>query len=272
MAGVESSFGLQRRGPAFIKSRNRALVGKPKTKKRQPLILIVSNIANESANDLAGLFTPGSATVVTASDLNLTFGAAVSVGSFATSRMTIGGKTISAGRIRGVVSTISHFLPQEFYYINPADRAYVCSEVTAFFIYFLSEISCPILNPPTTRAISGLGLHRIAWLRAAHASGVPVWPLRLENETALDVVPAEGLDWARVTLVGDHPVEDDAREDLVGHMRVLSRLFRLPYLKGSFASRPGEGFRLAELSSVPDVSEPASRTAVVRYFENGGTS
>ena len=210
--------------------------------------------------------------MVTASDLNQSFRAAVSVGAFTTSRITIGGKTIPAGRIAGVVSTISYFLPQEFYYIEPADRAYVCAEVTAFFIYFLSEIGCPVLNPPTTRAICGLGLHRIGWLRAAHASGVPVWPLRLKNEAALDLVPSEGLDLARVTLIGERPVEDDAPETLVRHMTALSRLFGAPYLKGLFARRPGGEFRLTELSSVPDISEPAARRAVVRYFENGGLS
>jgi ABC-type cobalamin transport system ATPase subunit len=43
------------------------------------LILIVSNVAHESANDLAGLFPTGAASVITASDLNQSFRAAVSV-------------------------------------------------------------------------------------------------------------------------------------------------------------------------------------------------
>lgn len=249
------------------------MLGKPKLKKpREPLILIVSNVANESANELAGLFPPGVASVITASDLNQSFRAAVSVGDFPASRITFGGKMTPAARIAGVISTVSHFHPQEFYYIEPADRSYVCAEVTAFFIYFLSEIGCPILNPPSTKAISGLGLHRIGWLRAAHSSGVPVWPLHLRNEGAVDVVPSEGLDLRRVTLIGNDPVEDEAPERLVAHMRLLSRLFGMPYLRGVFASRPGEEFRLADLFSVPDITDSQSRGAVVRYFGKGGAS
>jgi hypothetical protein len=233
------------------------------------LILIVSNVAHESAKDLAGLFPTGAASVITASDLNQSFRAAVSVGAFPASRITIDGKTTPASRIAGVVSTISHFLPQEFYYIEPADRLYVCAEVSAFFIYFLSELRCPKLNPPSTKTISGLGLHPIGWLRAAQAHGVPVWPLHLRNERALEVADSAGLAFARVTLVGGCPVEGDAPERLVDHMRVLARVFAMPYLRGVFAARPGEDHRLTQLHSVPDVSDPLCRRAMARFFDRG---
>jgi hypothetical protein len=230
------------------------------------LILIVSNVANEAANELAGLFAPGAASVITASDLNQSFRAAVSVGDFTASEITIGGTTTPAGQIAGVVSTISHFLPQEFFYIEPADRDYVCAEVTAFFIYFLSELGCPKLNPPSSRTIAGLGLHRIGWLRAAQASGVPVWPLHLKNESALDVEDSAGLTFLRATIIGDAPVENDTPEQVVGHMRVLSRAFSMPYLSGVFAARDGGEFRLADLSSVPDIGTPRNRSAVARFL------
>jgi hypothetical protein len=235
------------------------------------LILIVSNVANEAAHELAGLFPPGAASVITASDLNQSFKAAISVGDFTASEITIGGTPTPAGQIAGVVSTISHFHPQEFVYIEPADRDYVCAEVTAFFIYFLSELGCPKLNPPSSRTIAGLGLHRIGWLRAAQSSGVPVWPLHLRNESALDVADSEGLTFLRATIVGGAPVEDDTPERVLGHMRALSRAFSMPYLSGLFAAREGGEFRLADLSSVPDLGPPRNRSAVARFWGQEGS-
>jgi hypothetical protein len=83
------------------------------------------------------MFPPGAASLVMASNLNSSFRAAVSTGDFLSSRFTIDGVAISAAAISGVVSSIAYFLPQEFYYIEPADRAYVCAEVTAFHLFFV---------------------------------------------------------------------------------------------------------------------------------------
>ena len=86
------------------------------------MILVLSNVANEAASDLVGLFPRGSASLVTASDLNQSLKASISVGAFSSSEVTLGGRRTTAGEIDGVVSTISYFLPQEFYYVAPADR------------------------------------------------------------------------------------------------------------------------------------------------------
>ena len=210
------------------------------------------------------MFPRGSASLVTASDLNQSLKASISVGAFSPSEITLGGTRTTAGAIDGVVSTISFFLPQEFYYITPADREYVCAEVSAFFVYFLSQLRCPRLNPPSPRRISGLGLHRLEWLKIAAAHGVPVWPFLVrKGKTARE----EGeLRLVRSTIVGEEAWGDGDQERFAGYLRVLSRVFAMPYLSGVFAARGDGAFALAELGSVPDLSVPGSREAIAAYF------
>jgi hypothetical protein len=230
------------------------------------LILVISNVANDAANDLVGMFPAGAASLVTASNLNESFRAGVSVGDFPASEIEIGGATIPAGKIAGVVSTVSHFLPQEFYYIEPADREYVCAEVSAFFIYFLSELGCRKLNPPSARRLSGLGMHRIEWTKAARSLGVPPWPVRLRNGAPVAAGDTAGVTFRQSTIVGGRIVGEGSPERIVEYMRILSRAFSMPYLSCVFATPGGDDYFLADLASVPDIATPANREAIVGFL------
>jgi hypothetical protein len=231
------------------------------------LILVISNVANEAATELVGMFPSGAASLVTASNFNRSFKAGISVGDFSPSEITVGGAKTSAGRIRGVVSTIPYFLPQEFYYIEPADREYVCAEMSAFFIYFLSELRCRKLNPPSARRLSGLGMHRVEWAKVARGCGVPVLPFRLKNGTPTAPEGAEGLQYHWCTIIGGDIVGDRAPGLVGGYMRSLSQALAVPYLSCLFVSLRGNDHFLAELMSVPDVTIPENREAIVRFLQ-----
>jgi len=223
-------------------------------------------VANEAADELVGMFPSGAASLVTASNFNESFKAGISVGDFSPSEITVGGTKTRAGEIAGVISTISYFLPQELYYIEPADREYVCAELSAFFIYFLSELRCRKLNPPSAKRLSGLGMHRIECLKVAHGCGVPVWPVHLNNGVPLPAGEPQGLRCLSSTIIGDSVVEDGTPDRICGYMRSLSRAFSMPYLSCVFVS-PGEGgYFLADLASVPDIATPRNREAVVRFL------
>ena len=212
------------------------------------------------------MFPPGVASLVTASNLTSSFKGAVSVGDFLSSQLTIGGTRISAAEISGVIASIAYFLPQEFYYIEPADREYVCAEVSAFFSYFLSELRCKKLNRATPKTLSGLGMHRIEWMKAAHGWGIPVWPTRLKNGMLVTDDDRQNVRSFRATIVGHHIVEQDTPDQIRDHLRALSRAFSMSYLCADFASpREGEYF-LADLWSVPDLTVPANREAMVRFM------
>jgi hypothetical protein len=212
------------------------------------------------------MFPPGAASLVTASNLNTSLRGAVSVGDFSSSRLTIGGTRVSPAAISGVVSSIAYFLPQEFYYIEPADREYVCAEVSAFFRYFLSELRCKKLNPPNPKALSGLGMHRIEWMKAAFDCGVPVGPTRLKNGLAVTADAPQSVQRTRATIVGDDIVEHDVPDTIRHHLRALSQAFSMPYLCADFASPRDDEYVLADLWSVPDLSVAANREAIVRFM------
>lgn len=213
------------------------------------------------------MFPPGAASLVTASNINASFKIAVSVGNFAASELTIDAVRISPAEISGVISTIGYFFPQEFYYIEPADREYVCAEVSAFFIYFLSELGCRKLNPPSSRTLSGLGMHRVEWMKAAHGFGIPVWPADLKNGVFVEPAVQQDVRSFRATIVGNSIVEDEVPERIRAYLRALSQAFSMPYLCADFISRCNGEYFLAGLWSVPDITTSANREAIVAFMK-----
>jgi hypothetical protein len=227
----------------------------------------LSNVANESANELVEMFPRKAASLVTASNINESFKMAVSVGNFAASSLTIDGARISPAEISGVISTVANFFPQEFYYIEPADRNYVCAEVTAFFIYFFSELQCRKVNPPSPRTLTGLGMHHLEWMEAAHRFGVPVWPVDLKDGVPVDPVTPEDVRSLKTTIVGNAILEEAVPESVQTYLRALSRAFSMPYLCADFISRGDDEYFLGGLSSVPDIANSATREAIVAFMQ-----
>jgi hypothetical protein len=230
------------------------------------MILVLSNVANDAAPALVESFGRGAASLVTASNLYESLKLAVSANDFASSVLTLGGVRLHASEISGVVSTIAYFLPQEFYYIAEADREYVCAEASAFFIYFLAQLHCPKVNPPSVKTLSGLGMHRIEWMKAASGLGVPVWPVRFVNGEPVRSSVASDVPCVRATIVGEAIVEADVPDRVCELLNVLSRQLAMPYLCGDFAA-PGDGeYLLTGLWSVPDITAPENRAAIARFM------
>jgi hypothetical protein len=230
------------------------------------LILVISDLVNEGATELLRMFPMGAALLVTASDFHESFKVSISVSDFPHSEIVVKGTKTTAQEIDGVISTIPYFLPQEFYHVDPADREYVCAEVSAFLIYFLSELSCKKLNPPSTRRLSGLSMNRIEWLKAATRCGVPIWPVRTKNGTPMPMGDTHGLQQLRATIVGDITVGECVPRKVGEYMRTLSQLFGMPYLSGFFVSRDETEYFLADLESLPDVSIVEHREAIAKFM------
>jgi hypothetical protein len=231
------------------------------------LFLVLSNVANEAAQHLVDVFPPGAASLVIASDLHRSFKPAVRLADFSAAPLTIGGIKTTAREIRGVVSSIAYFLPQEFYYVEPADRNYVCAETTAFFIYFLSQLDCPKINPPTTKTLCGLGMHRIEWMRAARGLGIPLQAVVVQDGRPLYDDAANTRPRVRATCVGKDIVEGNVPEIVRETTTSLSRAFSIPYLCAEFVSSDDGEYLLADLWSVPDIRVAANREAIVRFMQ-----
>lgn len=231
------------------------------------MILVISNIANDAAPALVKSFPAGAASLIMASDVHTSFKAGIAVNDFLSSEMNISGTTIPARKISGVVTTIPFFLPQEFYYVAAADREYVCAELQAFFIYFLSELKCKKLNPPGRKIFTGLGGHKLEWLKTARQLRVPVWPIHIKNGANADPLNTSSVKIIKCTVVGDEVVGDDTPDNVIAHTRALARAFSLPYISCSFATENGRDHYLLDIATIPDITPPENREAIINYFQ-----
>jgi hypothetical protein len=232
------------------------------------LILVFSHIASEAASELVTQFPKEAAFLITASEFHETVKAEISVNGFLSTCLTFKDEKINVKEISGVVTTIPFFLRQEFYYIDPADRDYICSEMNALFIYFLSTLSCKKINPPTVRSLTGLGLHKIEVLKAAQKMNIPVWPFEMKNGSAVGANPSTNLETVRCTLVGNEFTREELPETVRRYMKQFSTYYSMPYLSGIFMTENQKDYFFSDLFTVPDIGPPENREAIVKYFLN----
>ncbi len=228
------------------------------------MILILSNIANEGAPRLADMFQPGAAHLLTASSFHKQFRGGFDLHHFSASRFKIDGVDVTAGDITGVISTISSFFPEEFYYIEEADRKYVCAEMNAFFIWFLSQLDCRKINPSTAMSFSGDTLHKIEGIKYAKRAGVPVWPVTLVNGRPAH--QPDDLTRSTCSMLGDSVIGMDTPEEIKDHLQALRRVLDVPYLNCSFVADKHGKFHLTDVRLKPDISTMDVREAILNYF------
>ena len=230
------------------------------------MILLVSNIGNEAAPAWTNSCPAGALSLITASDFNESFKAGVLVNSFASSSLTFSGREIDANKISGVIATVPCFSPMEFYYIDPADRDYVCSEVNAFVSFFLSELKCKKINPPSRRSFSGLTLQKIEWAKIAHRLNIPVEPFIIKNGKHKYPSLGKHSKTFSCTIINGKIMESDMNEIAHKYVALLAGEFSLPYLTCYFSTVDNERVNLLDINSVPDITIPAYREAILNYF------
>lgn len=121
---------------------------------------------------------------------------------------------MDVGDIAGVLVRLPCVYAHELLHITPADRDYVAAEMTAFLLSWLSTLTCPVLNHPTSTCLGGPYWRSEQWTYAAACAGIPVTstsrrvclaapPVSVTSEM-VQFDPAPGN--LRVTVVGDQCV------------------------------------------------------------------
>lgn len=232
------------------------------------MILIISNIANEAAADWIPTFPAGAASLITASDFHVSFKGGVYVNDFHTSLLTLNGHRLKPKEITGVITTISAFSPIEFYYIDPADRSYVCEEVNAFMNYFLSSLPCKMINPPTRKCFSGINLHKIEWIKIARQLKIPVQLFSMSNGKIEYPDRGQKFETISCTCINHQLVESDMPDSIHQYVALLTKALSLPYLKCYFSTTDHRNFQLLDINSLPDISSPIHRDLMVQYINS----
>jgi hypothetical protein len=88
--------------------------------------------------------------------------------------VSVGGESVHASEIRGVLTRLPSVTPYELPHIVAEDREYVAAEMTAFLTAWLSSASFPVVNRPTPVCLMGPNWRAEQWTHAALRAGARV--------------------------------------------------------------------------------------------------
>jgi hypothetical protein len=178
----------------------------------------------------------------------------------------IGGRTVSAGHIDGVLTRLPCVYEWELAHIVPGDRAYVSAEMTAFLLSWLSELDCPILNRPTPTCLSGPGWRQEQWIHLAAQLGIPVDPVhryaKLGEELLSETGPEPGK---TVTVVGKRCF-NALDETQAVHAQRLTAAAGVGLLALHFKISNNGSSSLRSVDLWPEISSFEVGDAILNYF------
>jgi hypothetical protein len=82
-------------------------------------------------------------------------------------RLVVAGEIYPAERLTAVITALDAVEPFDLPHVRTEDRDFVASEMTAFLRSWLLTLACPVLDRPTTLALSGAAADRATWSKAA---------------------------------------------------------------------------------------------------------
>ena len=225
------------------------------------MILVLASQHDEAARGFTDRLSAGRAVMMTCQDF-LTEGWRFYPDSPHESVAVAGGNKIRREAISGVLTLRPCVLEQELTPVDPLDRHYVCAEINAFLIAWLSSLSCPVLNRPTTTSLSGPNWRPERWLAEAAKLGIPVEPrtrsvpLKLQNE------PIETLEEPvqHVPVIGGR-ARAGAEPELALFAERLARQAQVEWLEARFRSG-----RMIWAGCWPDLTRAEVADAVMEYF------
>lgn len=84
------------------------------------------------------------------------------------------GRRLPAAEIGGVITRLPCVFEEDLGHMEPTDRGYAASEMTAFLLAWLCGLNCPVVNRPTPTLLWGPSWRHEKWVRVADSLGIPV--------------------------------------------------------------------------------------------------
>ncbi len=244
------------------------------------MIVVLASRRDRDAYRLADAWRAQEARVLSPSDLSMA-GWRVGNAEPDRDRVVIGGQPVPARDVTGVVTRLTHVSPGELTRLDEADRVYAAQEMTAFLGYWLSTLTCPVLNPPGPVSLCGPGWRAERWLVAAAELGLDVLPRvrrvrsfgaaedpggSLEVPSATLVLTVVGERWVRTASVPHEPHDEVAEQRAADGARRLAAAAGAPMASFGFA-RQGAGLALTGAGSGVNVSHPDVRAAMLEDLQ-----
>jgi hypothetical protein len=185
----------------------------------------------------------------------------------------VDGEVIPVCSISGVLVRLAAVTEPELPMIVAEDRTYAAREMTAFLVYWLSSLPCPVLNRPAASGLCGPGWRSERWVLTAARLGLPVSPRRHQtpafgsepaSAVAAGIPSGPGDSLVTATLIGDRcvGVEDEVVAD---RARMLASAAGVGLLSARFR---GHGAESVFLDAYPwvDLNDPQTAGAIGDYF------
>ncbi|MEO5335099.1 MAG: hypothetical protein H7839_24060 [Magnetococcus sp. YQC-5] len=83
--------------------------------------------------------------------------------------------------IHGIYNRFFRVMPLHWQRASPEERLYVEQEYMAILLSWMHALRCPILNPPTSRGLSGASRSTAEWRMLAIQAGLPIMPLLMDG-------------------------------------------------------------------------------------------
>jgi hypothetical protein len=208
------------------------------------MIAILASRLDGEARDLRTEWSGSGAALLSAEDL-ISPGWDFRPEDPASGTAVIEGRRVKVSQLRAVLTRRPAVLAEELAGIAPAERAYVGTEINAFLVAWLHALPCLVLNPPTTRSLSGPAWDDWHWRVAAARAGI-------------ECAAAGGVEAHTVVVCGEE-CWFAATERQASIARRLAQIAGVELLSVCFA-----GDRLCGASVAPPLQDPELRTCLLR--------
>jgi hypothetical protein len=231
------------------------------------MIIIVANRWDKTPRSLASHWAPCPVAVLTPQDLSVAGWRqrlnAPNRGTLVAERQLVAEKEISA-----VLTLLPCVFEAELVEIAPTDRRYVAAEMTSFLWFWLSRLSCMVLNRPTPTSLSGPNWRRDKWVRVAAQSGISVEPAHRRAAPSGSSAEEQNLPGsANLTVIGERVI-GEVDSSLRRQARCLASLAGVELLSVRFSSPERDG-RFVSADSFADLSDKIVAEAVLEHLQAG---
>jgi hypothetical protein len=228
------------------------------------MIVVVAAQWDQSARAFASRWAAHNVHVLTPPDLSVAGWCQV-VGVPGRWMAVVEGVVLPQEEITGVLVRLPAVVEEALPAITAEDRSYVAAEMTAFMLFWLSSLRCPVLNRPTPAYLPGPHWRRESWVRAAAVAGIPVQPVHRRAPLPPAAGGATFPFAATVTVVGERSF-GEADPILHSHGRCLAALTQVELLAVQFTGRDRHA-HLINADLFPDLSDDSIAEAVLDHFE-----
>jgi hypothetical protein len=226
------------------------------------VILIVASELDSVVIKTAAKWPGFPAVVLTPRDL-CTKGWCIETQDFENGNLVANGVVTPVRRINGVVTLLQCVTDYELFKIEEVDRKYAASEINAFLVYFLSRLTCRVLNRPSAYCLSGPSWHPTQWMWACRRAGIPT-ETALASSAPLVAKPESEPDFRRsISIVGDSCLGGDSPYS--ANVAQLANFARVEFLTARFTT-DGKDEVLRSISTIPDLQDEAISNAVHEHL------